>query len=65
MTDLTTQLQSITHPGLFAEVIRKEVKDKPEETLKMIASQIKDNRVLLCEIIGENLVCLIETNHHE
>jgi hypothetical protein len=60
MTDLTTQLQSITHPGLFAEVIRKEVKDKPEETLKMIREQLKDNRLLVSEIIGDNLVTVIE-----
>jgi hypothetical protein len=61
MTELTTQLQSITHPGLFADVIRKEVKDKPEETLKMIREQLKDNRLLVSEIIGDNLVTVIET----
>jgi hypothetical protein len=60
MTELTTQLQSITHPGLFADVIRKEVKDKPEETLKMIREQLKDNRLLVSEIIGYNLVTVIE-----
>lgn len=60
MTELTTRLQSITHPSLFADVIRKEVKDKPEETLKMIREQVKDNRLLMCEIVGESLVCLIE-----
>jgi hypothetical protein len=55
MTDLTTQLQSITHPGLFAEVIRKEVKDKPEETLKMIREQLRDNALLVVRIIGLKL----------
>jgi hypothetical protein len=55
MTDLATQLQSITHPGLFAEVIRKEVKDKPEETLKMIREQLRDNSLLVVRIIGLKL----------
>jgi hypothetical protein len=55
MTELATQLQSITHPGLFADVIRKEVKDKPEETLKMIREQLRDNALLVVRIIGLKL----------
>lgn len=59
--NLTTALQSITHPGLFADVIRESVEKEPAKAIEMIKDQLRGgHRVLVVEIIGENLVCLIE-----
>lgn len=53
---LKQQLQDITHQSVFASVIR----EKPLESLPMIRSQIKDNRLVMVDIIGKDLVILIE-----
>lgn len=53
---LKEQLQAITHRSLFADVIRA----KPLESLFMIKQQIHDNRVVVVDIIGNDLVILIE-----
>lgn len=55
-TQLINDLKEIKHNSLFADVIRQ----RPLESIPMIKDQIKDNRLLVVEIIGENIVCLIE-----
>lgn len=56
ITQIEQELKSINHDSVFAECIRS----NPKEAIPMIVSQIKDNRVLVCEIIGTDLVTVIE-----
>lgn len=55
-SQLINELKMIKHESLFADVIRNE----PKGSIQMISEQIKDNRCLCIEIIGEKLVCVIE-----
>lgn len=54
--ELLTELSNITHESVFASAIRS----NPAGAIEMIKAQAKDNRVLVCEIVGENLVTVIE-----
>lgn len=54
--ELLQELENVKHDSLFAECIRLD----PKGAMPMIVDQIKDNRVVVCEIIGEKLVTVIE-----
>ncbi len=54
--ELLQELENVKHDSLFAECI----KSNPASSIDMIRDQIKDNRVLCVEIIGESLVTVIE-----
>lgn len=46
--------------GLFAETVRANAYTNSTECMKMIRDQIRDNRVMLIDEVGERLVLLIE-----
>lgn len=56
LSELHQELKAVTHPSLIAIVIR----ENPKESIPMISQQIKDNRPVMCNIIGERLVAAIE-----
>lgn len=56
MTNIQQRLQAIDHPSFFAEVcVKKSATDLPA-IVAMIKSQANDNRPLVAEIIGEELL---------
>ena len=58
---LTSLLQSIPGDSLFAEAIRAEAGTNLTGVVQMIKDQIKDgHRVLVGDIVGENIVTMIE-----
>ena len=57
---LVMDLMSITHGSVFAEAIRNGAKDNPKACIDMIKSQANDNRALVAEIVGEELLRRVE-----
>lgn len=47
----------ITHSSIFADAVKK---GPLPEVVKMIQDQLKDNRVMVVEIVGERMVTLID-----
>ena len=54
------ELSAMTHRSVFAEAIRKGCCENLNAVIQMIRSQAKDNRTLVAEIIGEDLLAKIE-----
>ncbi len=57
---LVMDLMGIQHQSVFAEAIRNGAKDNPKACIAMIKSQAHDNRALVAEIVGEELLGRIE-----
>lgn len=46
--------------SLFAQICVDQVHEKPKDVINMIADQIKDNRLLVIDMFGKNVVTIIE-----
>ena len=57
---LTHALQSIPGDSVFVQSIREEAATNLPAVVQMIKDQLKDNRTLVIDIIGETAVTLIE-----
>lgn len=60
LLEIRQQLLAITHNSVFADAIRTGATTDLNSTIDMIRSQAKDNRVLVMDIVGENVLMLIE-----
>lgn len=50
------RLRAVTDDSLIGTAIRNGIDKDPAATIKMIRDQIQDNKRLMAEIIGEDLV---------
>ena len=58
--ELTQALQSLPGESVFVQAIREEAATNLDGVVQMIKDQLKDNRTLVIDIIGETAVTLIE-----
>jgi hypothetical protein len=57
---IQSQLSTLPGKSLFAETIRLNAYTDFDECVRMILSQVQDNRPLVTHIIGEDLLTKIE-----
>jgi hypothetical protein len=61
---LKHRLSTLPGNSIFAQAIRNGVETDLNGTVDMILSQLQDNRVLVIDIVGEDLVLLIDNLKH-
>lgn len=49
-----------THDSVFACICRDQVYSQPREVFQMVKEQIRDNRLLVIDMLGETIVVMIE-----
>ena len=54
------ELSAMTHRSVFAEAIRNGCSDNLNSVIRMIKDQANDNRAMVAEMVGEELLRRIE-----